>query len=83
MLVSQPRAFSPFPAAPSTHPPMVSRAGSGSGTPHDTLARLRPPHCSIYAVHDDVKDKDFELEMSWVADGECVVTWTGHAAGQR
>jgi len=22
----------------------------------------------IYAVHDDVKDKDFELEMSWVAD---------------
>ena len=23
---------------------------------------------SIYGVHDDAKDKDFELEMSWVCD---------------
>ena len=24
--------------------------------------------CSIYGVHDEAKDKDFELEMSWVCD---------------
>ena len=24
--------------------------------------------CSIYLVHDDAKEKDFELEMSWVGD---------------
>ena len=23
----------------------------------------------IYAVHDEVKDKDFELELSWVGEG--------------
>jgi 20S proteasome subunit alpha 7 len=23
---------------------------------------------SIYQVHDDAKDKDFELEMTWVSD---------------
>jgi hypothetical protein len=23
---------------------------------------------SIYGVHDEAKDKDFELEMSWVCD---------------
>jgi 20S proteasome subunit alpha 7 len=22
--------------------------------------------CSIYKIHDDVKDKEFELELSWV-----------------
>jgi 20S proteasome subunit alpha 7 len=22
----------------------------------------------IYSVHDDVKDKDFELEMSWICE---------------
>jgi 20S proteasome subunit alpha 7 len=22
--------------------------------------------CSIYTVHDEAKDKDFELELSWV-----------------
>lgn len=24
--------------------------------------------CSIYGVHDEAKDKAFELEMSWVCD---------------
>ena len=24
--------------------------------------------CSIYAVHDEAKDKAFELEMSWICD---------------
>ena len=24
--------------------------------------------CSIYAVHDEAKDKDFELEMTWVCE---------------
>lgn len=23
---------------------------------------------SIYKLHDDVKDKDFELELSWICD---------------
>lgn len=23
---------------------------------------------SIYGIHDEAKDKDFELEMSWVCD---------------
>lgn len=23
-------------------------------------------NCSIYLVHDDNKDKDFELEMTWI-----------------
>ena len=27
---------------------------------------------SIYVVHDEVKDKQFELELSWVGDGECM-----------
>ena len=27
-------------------------------------------HFSIYTVHDEVKDKAFELEMSWVGEGE-------------
>ena len=26
--------------------------------------------CSIYVCHDEVKDKDFELELSWVGQGE-------------
>jgi 20S proteasome subunit alpha 7 len=27
------------------------------------------PRChSIYLVHDDAKDKEFELEMSWIGD---------------
>ena len=25
---------------------------------------------SIYAVHDEVKDKAFELELSWVGEGK-------------
>lgn len=25
---------------------------------------------SIYTVHDEVKDKDFELELSWVGEGK-------------
>jgi len=24
--------------------------------------------CSIYSIHDEVKDKEFELEMSWVCE---------------
>ena len=24
--------------------------------------------CSIYSVHDEVKDKSFELELSWIGD---------------
>lgn len=24
--------------------------------------------CSIYLVHDDAKEKDFELEMTWISD---------------
>jgi len=24
--------------------------------------------CSIYLVHDDAKEKEFELEMSWIGD---------------
>ena len=31
------------------------------------LTALRTPR-SIYKLHDDVKDKEFELEMSWVCD---------------
>ena len=26
--------------------------------------------CSIYVCHDEVKDKDFELELSWVGQGK-------------
>ena len=26
--------------------------------------------CSIHIVHDEVKDKSFELEMSWVGAGK-------------
>ena len=26
--------------------------------------------CSIYTVHDEVKDKAFQLEMSWVGEGK-------------
>ena len=26
--------------------------------------------CSIYTVHDEVKDKEFELELSWVGEGK-------------
>lgn len=31
-----------------------------------TPIRTRLTHCSIYLVHDDAKEKDFELEMTWV-----------------
>ncbi len=27
-------------------------------------------YCSIYTVHDEVKDKAFQLEMSWVGEGK-------------
>ena len=27
-------------------------------------------HISIYKVHDEVKAKEFELELSWVGEGE-------------
>ena len=26
--------------------------------------------CSIYIVHDEVKDKAFELDLSWVGEGK-------------
>jgi hypothetical protein len=26
------------------------------------------PYCSIYSVHDEVKDKEFELELSWICE---------------
>ena len=29
--------------------------------------------CRIYVVHDEVKDKQFELELSWVGEGECII----------
>ena len=29
--------------------------------------------CSIHIVHDEVKDKSFELEMSWVGEGMFVI----------
>ena len=25
--------------------------------------------CRIYVVHDEVKDKNFELELSWIGEG--------------
>ena len=29
--------------------------------------------CRIYVVHDEVKDKNFELELSWIGEGtECL-----------
>ena len=33
-------------------------------------SHLRASHqtISIYLVHDDTKEKDFELEMSWIGD---------------
>lgn len=40
-----------------------------------------PPLHSIYTVHDEVKDKDFELELSWVGEGKQIVV--GHQADQR
>ena len=27
---------------------------------------------SIYTVHDEVKDKTFELELSWIGEGKCL-----------
>lgn len=33
------------------------------------LQRILPPCCSIYSVHDEIKDKQFELDLSWV--GKC------------
>lgn len=34
----------------------------------DLNCYLQQIPCSIYGVHDEAKDKDFELEMSWVCD---------------
>lgn len=34
----------------------------------DTIWYLPSPWISIYKVHDEAKDKAFELEMSWVCD---------------
>ena len=40
---------------------------------------------SIYSIHDEVKDKAFELEMSWVGEGKyitlvtnCLLSHTHH-----
>lgn len=30
---------------------------------------------SIYVVHDEVKDKAFELELSWVGEGKAVLPY--------
>ena len=32
----------------------------------------------IYVVHDEVKDKNFELELSWIGKGQCrlLLVWT-------
>ena len=32
----------------------------------------------IYLVHDEVKDKQFELELSWVGEGECTTCMRSH-----
>ena len=32
----------------------------------------------IYVVHDEVKDKQFELELSWVGEGESVLLMSHH-----
>lgn len=40
--------------------------------------------CSIYMVHDEVKDKSFELEMSWVGEGKsklCICKEVKHVIG--
>ena len=34
------------------------------------LMRFLDTEASIYSVHDEVKDKVFELELSWVGEGE-------------
>ena len=37
--------------------------------PLSPLSRLSPPHHrSIHGVHDDSKDKPFELELSWLCE---------------
>ena len=30
--------------------------------------------CSVYVIHDEIKDKDFELELSWVGAGNSITT---------
>ena len=32
-----------------------------------SLFRRLPTRCSIYLVHEDAKEKEFELEMSWIS----------------
>lgn len=32
--------------------------------------------CRIYIVHDEVKDKSFELELSWVGEGNATFPYT-------
>jgi len=37
------------------------------------VLKLVPEHCvRIYVVHDEVKDKQFELELSWVGESKCI-----------
>ena len=43
-------------------PPFVPHPALTSGQVLKDVARI------IYSVHDDVKDKDFELELSWVCE---------------
>ena len=37
--------------------------------------------CSIYIVHDEVKDKAFELDLSWVGEGKN--WWIGSLACEQ
>ena len=36
-----------------------------------TLVLIPELFFSIYVIHDEVKDKEFELELSWVGAGMC------------
>jgi len=33
----------------------------------------------IYVVHDEVKDKNFELELSWIGEGILIVADLAHS----
>ena len=45
-----------------------ARAGRSSPLPPALVQVLKDVARTIYSVHDDVKDKDFELELSWVCE---------------
>lgn len=33
----------------------------------------------IYVVHDEVKDKNFELELSWIGEGILIAVYLAHS----